>query len=85
MNVKLTLTIEQSVISTAKRYAHHHGHSLSGIIENYLKSLIKDVSPVEEIALTPTVKMLKGSFYAPLDFDCKKELTGILTDKYMES
>jgi hypothetical protein len=37
-----------------------------------------------DIVLTPIVKMLKGSFHAPPDFDCKKELIGRLTDKYMK-
>jgi hypothetical protein len=82
MNVKLTLTIEQSVIKNAKHYALLKGHSLSAIIENYLKMLSKDIAP-DDIELTPTVKMLKGSFSAPRDFDYKKKLTEGLTDKYL--
>ena len=37
MNTKLTLTIEQSIIEKAKKYASGKGRSLSDIIENYLK------------------------------------------------
>ena len=84
MNAKLTLTIEQSVIHRAKYYAQLKRDSLSGIIENYLKSLTKEVVSVDDIPLTPTVKLLKGSFYAPNDFDYKNELTNLLTDKYMK-
>ena len=83
MNAKLTLTIEQSLIETAKRYAKLKERSLSNLIENYLKALTKEVTS-NDVPLTPTVKMLKGSFHAPLDFDYKKELTDILTDKYMK-
>ena len=83
MNAKLTLTIEQSVIDTAKHYARFKGRSLSGLIENYLKLLTKEVT-TDEMELTPTVKILKGSFKAPPDFDYKKELTDRLTDKYMK-
>ena len=83
MNAKLTLTIEQSVIDRAKRYAKLKERSLSGLIENYLKLLTKEVA-ADDITLTPTVKMLKGSFHVPADFDYKKELTDRLTDKYMK-
>ena len=83
MNTKLTLTIEQSVIETAKHYAALKGHSLSSLIEGYLKLLSKEVV-LDDMALTPTVKMLKGSFRAPFDFDYKKEITDGLTNKYMK-
>lgn len=36
MNSKLTLSIDQSVIEKAKRYASEQGRSLSGIVEEYL-------------------------------------------------
>ena len=42
MNTKLTLTIDQTVIDKAKRYAKKRGNSLSGIIENYLKVITND-------------------------------------------
>ena len=83
MNAKLTLTIEQSVIDSAKHYAKHKGRSLSCLIENYLRSFSNEVV-LDDIALTPTVKMLKGSFRAPQNFDYKKELSNSLTDKYMK-
>jgi len=81
MNTKLTLTIEQSIIKKAKRYAKGKGRSLSDIIENYLKAITNESEP--EIELTPIVKSLKGSFKAPGDFDYKKELTKGLTEKYL--
>jgi hypothetical protein len=81
MNAKLTLTIEQSVIENAKIYAKNTGHSLSNMIENYLKVLTKsDVINKNEI--TPIVKSLKGSFKAPANFDYKKELSKNLSRKY---
>ncbi len=81
MNSKLTLTIEQSIIKKAKRYAKEKGRSLSDIIENYLKVITNDRK--SEIELTPIVKSLRGSFKAPEDFDYKKELTKGLTKKYL--
>jgi hypothetical protein len=81
MNAKLTLTIEESVIEQAKKYAKSKGQSLSGLIENYLKSAIKQKQ--EEIELTPIVKSLKGSFKMPDDFRYKEELAKRLSEKYL--
>ncbi|MBC7383481.1 MAG: hypothetical protein H7296_10915 [Bacteroidia bacterium] len=82
MNTKLTLTLEQSVIQKAKKYAKANDWSLSKIIENYLKVLTK-ANNSNEIELTPIVKSLKGSFTNPKDVDYKKELTKRLSEKYL--
>jgi hypothetical protein len=82
MNTKLTLTIEQSIINKAKGYAKSKGHSLSDIIENYLK-VITENGAKSDIQITPIVKSLKGSFKAPAKFDYKKELTKELSKKYL--
>lgn len=82
MNTKLTLTLEDSVIEKAKKYAKKKERSLSSLIENYLKALVKEDNP-NEIELTPIVKSLKGSFTAPKDLDYKKELAKRLSEKYL--
>ena len=86
MNTKLTLTIEESVIESAKAYARKSHRSLSDLIENYLKVLTADETDGEkqdaEEKLSPIVKQLKGSFKAPENFDYKKELTERLSEKY---
>jgi hypothetical protein len=83
MNVKLTLTIEETVIEKAKKYAKVKERSLSNLIENYLKALTTE-SNQKEVELTPIVKSLKGSFNAPKDLDYKKELTNRLSEKYLK-
>lgn len=87
MNTKLTLTIEQSVIEKAKKYAKEKERSLSDLIENYLKALTTDSSQNEigqkEIELTPIVKSLKGTFKAAKNSDYKKVLADRLSDKYL--
>jgi hypothetical protein len=82
MNTKLTLTIEHSLIEKAKEYAKGKGRSLSDIVENYFKVIVKEegISKKEE---TPITDSLRGSFKSPKDFDYKKELTKALTDKYL--
>jgi hypothetical protein len=81
MNTKLTLTIEQKVVSKAKVYARRKGHSLSGIIENYLKVITQD-GLKSDIEMTPVVKSLRGSFKAPSNFNYKKDLSKSLSKKY---
>jgi hypothetical protein len=82
MNTKLTLTIEQTTIEKAKKYANGKGRSLSNLVENYLKAITKE-DQNENSDLTPIVKSLKGSFTAPEDIDYKKELSKRLTKKYL--
>lgn len=82
MNTKLTLTIEQSIIEKAKKYASGKGRSLSDIIENYLKIITKE-EQAKEVELTPIVKSLKGTFKEPKNFDYKTELSKRLAEKYL--
>jgi len=82
MNTKLTLTIEQSIIAKAKKYANDKGKSLSSIIENYLRAITKEET-ADDAKLTPIVKSLKGSFKAPKNLNYKKELSKRLMEKYL--
>ena len=82
MNTKLTLTIEKSLIEKSKQYAKSKGRSLSDIIENYLKVIIKEDS-VNIIDSTPITSSLRGSFKAPKDFDYKEQLSKGLSEKYL--
>jgi hypothetical protein len=82
MNTKLTLTIEQTLIEKAKEYAKGKGLSLSDIVENYLKVIVKEQGNVKSDS-TPITDSLRGSFKPHRDFDCKKELTKALTKKYL--
>ncbi len=82
MNTKLTLTIEQSLIEKAKRYAKGKGRSLSDIVENYLKVIIKDQNEII-IDSAPITSSLRGAFKAPKDFDYKTELSKGLSEKYL--
>lgn len=80
MTTKLTLTIDDTVIDSAKKYARRKGKSLSGIVENYLKSI--SVQDETAPALSPKVAKLMGAIKLPEDFDYKKELGSALLKKY---
>lgn len=80
MTTKLTLTMDDTVIDSAKKYARQKGKSLSGIVENYLKSISTHEATTEE--LSPKVARLKGVIKLPEDFDYKKEIGNALVKKY---
>ena len=67
MTTKLTLTIDDSVIDAAKAYARNSGKSLSGIVENYLKSIAVVEDTVTK--LSPKVAKLLGAVKLPADFN----------------
>lgn len=80
MTTKLTLTIEEKVISSAKKYAQKKGKSLSHLVENYLKSI--SGKEITSPAISPKVSKLMGVMKLPNDFDYKTELTNALSKKY---
>ncbi|WP_040478975.1 DUF6364 family protein [Mariniradius saccharolyticus] len=80
MTTKLTLTIDDSVIATAKEFAKNNGKSLSQIVENYLMTLTAQDNMQEEIS--PRILKLMGAIELPEDFDYKKSLTEALSKKY---
>ena len=80
MTTKLTLTIEDKVISSAKKYAQKEGKSLSHLVENYLKSI--SVRELDNPSISPKVSKLMGIIKLPNDFDYKSELTIALSKKY---
>ena len=85
MNTKLTLTIEDSVIEMAKNYAKSRHSSLSNIIENYLKILVKNDSKNnnDDIEVTPLLRSMQGKVTVDTDFDYKKELLKGLEKKHL--
>jgi hypothetical protein len=80
MTTKLTLTIDDAVISDAKAYAKNNGKSLSQIVENYLTTLTSKETKEQEIS--PRILKLMGSIELPEDFDYKKSITDALSKKY---
>ena len=80
MDTKLTIKLNNDVITRAKRYAQNRKTSLSRLIESYLDSVTK--SEPDDIEITPLVKSLSGVITLPEDFDYKKERTDYLIRKY---
>jgi hypothetical protein len=80
MTTKLTLTIEQRVIKTAKKYAQQKGRSLSDLVENYLRILSTGENQKNEVS--SRVKRLAESIQLPDDFDYKQSLGDTIAKKY---
>ena len=82
MTTKLTLTIEDKVIDSAKRYAQKKGKSLSHLVENYLKSISSETKENKDDSISPKVLKLMGVIKLPKDFDYKTELGNALAKKH---
>jgi len=82
METKLTLRLNDEVITRAKEYARNHKISLSKMIEAYLDSITKQKSETKTNEITPLVESLSGVIDLPSDFDYKKEYRDFLEEKY---
>lgn len=58
MDVKLTLKLDEAVISAAKRYAKSRKTSVSALVENYLLSITSKSRKPDDIG--PIVKSISG-------------------------
>ena len=80
MDKKLTLSLDKSIIESAKNYAKSNNISLSKLIESYLATLTKRKRNSTEI--TPLVESLSGVIKLDEDFDVKDAYTDYLIEKY---
>lgn len=79
MTTKLKLTIKNKVIDSAKIYARQKGKGLSGLVENYLKSITTNLETKE--VLSTKVTKLMVVIKLSKDLNHKKELGDILIEK----
>lgn len=80
MDKKLTLSLDKTIIESAKNYAKSNNISLSKLIESYLTTLTKRKRNSTEI--TPLVESLSGVINLDEDFDVKDAYTDYLIEKY---
>ena len=85
MVAKLTLKLDKNVIEKAKIYAAEHKHSLSFMVENYLKAVtsMEKKEANKEIKISEFVRSIGiDGINLPEDFNYKKEIQEILCEKY---
>jgi hypothetical protein len=81
MDTKLTIKLDEGVITRAKEYARNRRTSLSKMIESYLDSVTRPDS--DDFEITPLVKSLSGVVTISEDFDYKNERADYLIKKYL--
>lgn len=82
MDKKLTLSLDQTVIEKAKRYAKRNKTSLSKMIEAYFDSLTNNETNESDIAISPLVESLCGVIDLPDGIDYKDAKAKHLLEKY---
>ncbi|GAB3011675.1 hypothetical protein GCM10027284_33880 [Cyclobacterium sediminis] len=80
MDKKLTLSLDQTIIESAKNYAKTNNISLSKLIESYLATLTK--SKRNSTDITPLVESLSGVISLDKEVDVKDAYTDYLIEKY---
>lgn len=66
--------MDRSVVDAAKKYAKSSGRSLSSIVEDYLKLLVKQEQGAESFEISPLVHSLWGAVKPMPDAKGYKEL-----------
>ena len=80
MDKKLTLSLDRSIIESAKDYAKSNNTSLSKLIESYLATLTKKKQ--DSVKITPLVESLSGVISLDKDLNIKDAYTDYLIEKY---
>lgn len=80
MDKKLTLSLDENTIDSAKNYAKSNNVSLSKLIESYLKTLTNQTK--KQTSITPLVESLSGVISLEDSFDSKDAYTEYLIEKY---
>lgn len=80
MDKKLTLSLDENTIDSAKNYAKSNNVSLSKLIESYLKTLTNQTK--KQTNITPLVESLSGVISLDDSFDSKDAYTEYLMEKY---
>ena len=79
MQTKLTLSIDKQIIEKAKDFASRSNRSLSDIIETYLEKITDRKLEDVDNELSKLIGVIK----LPQDFDEKREIRQILTEKHL--
>ena len=82
MNTKLTLTIDDSIISEAKKYAAKKRISLSKLVEFYFSSLTNSATN-NAVKLPPITSALNGMVKNVKISNDRRVLEDALIDKYL--
>ena len=83
MNKKLTLLLDETVISQAKEYAKEQNETLSGMVEKYFAFITTKNPKKVSVKIAPEIEKLTGIISIPADFDTKKDYRKYRSDKVL--
>ncbi len=81
MDTKLTLKLDESIIQGAKGYAEKNDRSLSDLVENYFRMLVRKERNGEE-QLLPAVREISGVFSIGKKTGPRQQYADYLKTKY---
>ena len=84
MLVKLTVSVDKTVVDKIRRISKQHKTSISAIISNYIKTLPDSISPVQEIPpITKKILEMKAKLPSvPQDWNYRDELIDAMQERY---
>ncbi len=82
MNTKLTLNLNKDIIEQTKIYAQEKQQSLSSLVENYFRFLLRREQPAAPPDISPTVRELSGIIQLDNSMDVRESYTNHLLEKY---
>jgi Family of unknown function (DUF6364) len=69
MTTKLTLSIDEKLVTSAKKFAQSNNTSVSKIVSNYLRTLNSGVKLTPQANISPRLSKLSGAFTVPKDYE----------------
>ena len=81
MNTKLTLNVDNKIISEAKQYANMRNESLSKLVEKFLKAISQ--TKIQSKKRTPIVEELSGCVKLNNIDNYKDDYADYLSEKYL--
>ena len=84
MLVKLTVSVDKTVVDKIRRISKQHKTSISAIISSYIKTLPDSVSPVQEIPpITKKILEMGAKLPSvPKDWNYRDELIDAMQERY---
>lgn len=82
MNTKLTLSIDQKIVESAKKKLKLSRTSISKVVENYLKLLVLQDDVVNESDTPILNELMQVVDKKDMKIDTEKEIVDYLLDKY---
>lgn len=83
MKKKITLTIEEDYIRSAKEYAKKEGKSVSQLLEEYFAKYGEPIKPMRKEEMSPLTRSLMGVLKGADIKDYRAEYRKHLEEKYL--